>query len=167
MSPHENANIEGFDEKTAEELKARARDSIDRENAALDARRTELGVEDGVLQVPGVTLPIAVALGEAGVKTVEDLADLSTDEIRGGYEQRPEGRVRVPGALESFNLSPQDAEMLVLRARVAAGWISEDDLPQPEPEYEYEDQGEETAQGYHLSAEDAAVFRRVPAPEEA
>jgi N utilization substance protein A len=169
VDPHEIASIEGFDEDTAEELQARARDHLDRENAALDARRTELGVEDGVLEVPGVTLPIAVALGEAGVKTVEDLADLSTDEVRGGYEQRPEGRVRVPGALESFNLSPQDAEMLVLRARVAAGWISEDDLPQPEePEPEYDDGGEDTAQGYHLSAEDAAVFgNRAPAPEEA
>ncbi|MBW3617179.1 MAG: transcription termination factor NusA [Proteobacteria bacterium] len=163
VEPHEIANIEGFDEDTAEELQARARDSIERENAVLDARRIELGVEDGVLEVQGVTLPIAVALGEAGVKTVEDLADLSTDEVRGGYEQRPEGRVRVPGALESFNLSPQDAEMLVLRARVAAGWITEDDLPQPEPEPEYEDQGEDTPQGYHLSAEDAAVFRS-PAP---
>ena len=94
------------------------------------------------------------------MKTVEDLADLSTDEIRGGYEQRPEGRVRVPGALESFSLSPQDAEMLILRARVSAGWISEEDLPQPEPEPEYEDEGVEEEQqgGYRLSAEDAAVF---------
>jgi N utilization substance protein A len=160
VDPREIADIEGFDEDTAEELQARARDSIDRANAELDAKRTELGVEDGVLDVQGVTLPIAVALGEAGVKTVEDLADLSTDEIRGGYEQRPEGRVRVPGALESFSLSPQDAEMLILRARVAAGWISEEDLPQPEPEPEYEDEGGEEEQqgGYRLSAEDAAVF---------
>jgi N utilization substance protein A len=160
VDPREIADIEGFDEDTAEELQARARDSIDRANAELDAKRTELGVEDGVLDVQGVTLPIAVALGEAGVKTVEDLADLSTDEIRGGYEQRPEGRVRVPGALESFSLSPQDAEMLILRARVAAGWISEEDLPQPEPEPEYEDEGVEEEQqgGYRLSAEDAAVF---------
>jgi N utilization substance protein A len=158
VDPREIADIEGFDEDTAEELQARAREYLDREAQAQDARRRELGVEDGVLEVQGVTLPISVALGEAGVKTVEDLADLSTDEIRGGYEQRPEGRVRVPGALESFNLTPQDAEMLILRARVAAGWISEEDLPQPEPEPEYEDEGEEEQGGYQLSAEDAAVF---------
>jgi N utilization substance protein A len=72
----------------------------------------------------------------------------------------------VPGALEAFNLQPHDAEMLVLRARVAAGWISEEDLPQPEPEPEYEDDGgEDTAQGYHLSAADAAVFGNAPQGE--
>jgi N utilization substance protein A len=75
------------------------------------------------------------------VKTVEDLADLATDEIRGGYEFKDGERVRLPGVLESFNLSQEDAEMLILRARVAAGWISEEDLPQPayeEPEEEAE-----------------------------
>jgi N utilization substance protein A len=132
VEPHEIANIEGFDEDTAEELQARARENLDKQAAELDAKRTELGVEDRVMEVEGVTLPMAVALGEAGVKTLEDLADLSTDEIRGGYEARPEGRVRVPGALEQFGLSVEDAESLILRARVAAGWIEASDLPQPE-----------------------------------
>ena len=83
-----------------------------------------------MLDVPGVTLPIAVALGEGDVKTVEDLADLVTDEMRGGYEIKNGERVRVPGVLESFNLAPEDAEMLILRARVAAGWIDASELPQ-------------------------------------
>ena len=141
VAPHEIADIEGFGEETAEELQARARDFLDRENAALDAKRTELGVEDGVLEIEGVTLPMAVALGEAGVKTVEDLADLATDEVRGGYESKNGERVRVPGALESFNLDAEDAEMLILRARVSAGWIEESDLPQraPEPEPEVDE----------------------------
>ncbi|MBX7249856.1 MAG: transcription termination factor NusA [Caulobacteraceae bacterium] len=128
----EIASIEGFDEDTAAELQARAREFLEKEAAEMDAKRREAGVEDAVLEVPGVTLPIAVALGEGGVKTVEDLADLATDEIRGGYEFRDGERVRTPGVLESFNLSVEDAEMLILRARVAAGWISEEDLPQPE-----------------------------------
>ena len=148
VEPHEIANIEGFDEDTAEELQARARENLDKQAAALDAQRIELGVEDGVLDVEGVTLPMAVALGEAGVKTLEDLADLSTDEIRGAYEQRPEGRVRVPGVLEQFGLSQEDAEGLILRARVAAGWIDAADLEQPEPEGEYvEGDGEALAEG--------------------
>ena len=109
-------------------------------SAELDAKRTELGVEDGVLEVPGVTLAMAVALGEGGVKTVEDLADLATDEIRGGYEVKNGERVKVPGVLESFNLAQEDAELLILQARVAAGWIDASELPQPEPEYE--DEGE-------------------------
>jgi N utilization substance protein A len=135
---YEVAEIEGFDEDTAEELQARARDFLDRQAAELDAKRKELGVEDGVLQVPGVTLPMAVALGEGGIKTVEDLADLATDEIRGGYEVKNGERVKVPGVLESFNLVQEDAEMLILQARVAAGWIDASELPQPEPEYEEE-----------------------------
>jgi N utilization substance protein A len=128
----ELAEIEGFDEDTAAELQTRAREFLDREAAEQDAKRKALGVEDGVLAVRGVTLPMAVALGEAGVKTVEDLADLSTDEVRGGYEQRGEQRVRVPGALESFELSPEDAEKLILRARVSAGWIDAADVPEDE-----------------------------------
>ncbi len=140
VEPYEISEIEGFDEDTAEELQARAREHLEREAAELDQKRRDLGVEDGVLAVEGVTLPMAVALGEAGVKTVEDLADLSTDEVRGGWEQRGAERVRVPGALESFNLSQEDAELLILRARVAAGWIDESDLPQREaPEEEVYD----------------------------
>jgi N utilization substance protein A len=86
---------------------------------------------------------MAVALGEAGVKTVEDLADLSTDEIRGAFENRGGERVRVPGALESFNLSVEEAEALILRARVAAGWIDAADLEAPAEEEEVEEAGEE------------------------
>ena len=143
VESHEVADIEGFDEDTAEELQARAREYLDREAAALDARRQELGVEDGVLEVEGITLQHAVALGEAGVKTLEDLADLSTDELRGGFETRGEQRVRLPGALESFGLSQEDAEGLILRARVAAGWIEAADIEPPAKEGAYADEGEE------------------------
>ena len=68
------------------------------------------------------------------MKTVEDLADLATDELRGSFEAKGEQRVRVPGALESFELSVEDAEALILKARVAAGWIEADPEPEAEPE---------------------------------
>ena len=138
----ELAGIDGFDEATAEELQARAREALEREAAEQDAKRRELGVEDGVLDVPGVTLPMAVALGQAGVKTVEDLADLATDELRGAFEVKAGERVRQPGALESFNLSNEEAEALILNARVAAGWIDASDLPQPAVEDEEFEEGE-------------------------
>lgn len=144
VEAYEISEIEGFDEDTAEELQARAADYLAKQAAVLDAKRIELGVEDGVLQVPGVTLPMAVALGEGGVKTVEDLADLATDEIRGGFDIKDGERVKLPGVLESFNLGQADAELLILQARVAAGWIDASELPQPEPEPEYEE-GEEEA----------------------
>ncbi len=132
VDEEELASIEGFDEDTAQELQARAREWLDREAAELDAKRRDLGVEDNVLEVEGVTLPMSVALGEAGVKTLEDLADLSTDELRGAFESRGGERVRTPGALEGFNLAQEDAEALILRARVAAGWIDAADLEPPE-----------------------------------
>jgi len=126
----EIAAIEGFDEDTAEEIQARARDYLDKEAAEYDARRIELGVEDALLDVEGVTLPIAVALGEGEVKTVEDLAGLVPDDIRGYYEAKNGERVREPGILESFEMSPEDAERLIMRARVLAGWVE----AEPEPE---------------------------------
>ncbi|WKL58247.1 transcription termination factor NusA [Asticcacaulis sp. ZE23SCel15] len=135
IDENEIAVIEGFDEDTASELQARARDFLEKEVAELDAKRVALGVDDDLLTVNGLTLAMAVALGEAGVKTVEDLADLATDEIRGGYEQRGADRVKIAGALESFSLSVPDAESLILNARVAAGWIEAPEAP-PEPEFE-------------------------------
>jgi N utilization substance protein A len=141
VDENEIAVIEGFDEDTASELQARARDYLEREATEQDNKRKELGVEDGVLDINGITLPMAVALGQAGVKTVEDLADLATDEIRGGFEQKGGERVRVPGALESFNLSVPDAEALILNARVAAGWIEAPEMEDVAEEGAYEEAG--------------------------
>ena len=128
----EIAAIEGFDEDTAEEIQARARDFLDREAAEFDGRRRELGVEDGVLEVEGVTLPMAVALGEGEVKSVEDLAGLVPDDLRGWYETKGGERVREAGILETFALSPEDAEALIMRARVAVGWIEPEAVVEPE-----------------------------------
>src|ERR1044072_1626117 len=125
VDEREIASIEGFDEATAEEMQARAREFLDKEAAELDAKRRELGVEDAVLDVEGVTLAMSVALGQADVKTLEDLAGLVPDDLRGWFAPGKDGeRVRQPGALESFNLSPDDAEMLIMRARVAMGWVN-------------------------------------------
>ena len=72
----EIAVIEGFDEDTAEEIQARARDYLERLAAEQDAKRKELGVEDDVLEIEGVELAMAVKFGENDVKTVDDLAGL-------------------------------------------------------------------------------------------
>jgi N utilization substance protein A len=130
VEAEEIASIEGFDEDTAEEIQARARDFLDREAAEFDAKRRELGVDDALLEVEGVTLPMSVAFGAGDVKTVEDLAGLVPDDIRGYYESKNGERVREPGILDSFNMSPEDAERLIMRARVAVGWVE----AEPEPE---------------------------------
>jgi N utilization substance protein A len=150
----EVAAIEGFDEDTAEEIQARARDFLEKEAAEYDGKRKALGVEDAVLEIDGVTLPMSVALGEGDVKTVEDLAGLIPDDLRGWFESKDGERVREPGILESFNMDAGDAEALIMRARVAMGWVEA-----PEPEIEEEIEAE-------LSEEDQ-VFGQRPVVAEA
>jgi len=91
------------------------------------------------------------------VKTVEDLADLATDELRGAFENKSGGeRARTPGALESFSLSQDDAERIILRARVAAGWIDAADVPElAEPEQEADEISELDEVFNHAPAHDA------------
>ncbi len=126
----EVAAIEGFDEDTAEEIQARARDFLEREAAELDSKRREFGVEDSLLEIEGITLPMAVALGQGDVKSVEDLAGLVPDDLRGWFETKGGERVREAGILETFGLDPAEAEALIMRARVVMGWV---EAP-PEPE---------------------------------
>jgi transcription termination factor NusA/transcription termination factor NusA, C-terminal duplication len=123
VDPSEISAIEGFDEDTAEEIQTRAREYLEKEAAEYDQKRRDLGVEDAVLEIEGITLPMAVALGEGGIKTVEDLAGLVPDDLRGWFETKNGERVREPGILESFGLDAQDAELLIMRARVAMGWV--------------------------------------------
>ncbi len=138
VEAEEIASIEGFDDDTAEELQARARDFLEREAAELDAKRRALGVEDGLLQIEGLTIAMAIALGTGEVKTVEDLADLVPDDLRGWFEAKDGARVRQPGLLESFNLSPEDAEALIMRARVVMGWVEAPEVVEDEAELELE-----------------------------
>jgi N utilization substance protein A len=123
------AFIEGLNEEIAEELQARAVEHLEKLAAEMDAKRKELGVEDAVLEVPGMTLAMAVALGEGQVRTLDDLAGLTGDELRGYYEVKDGERVREPGVLESFQLTQEQADDLVMRARVAAGWIDAPEEP--------------------------------------
>ena len=79
----ELAGIEGFDEETATELQTRAREYLEQLEAELEAKRKELGVEDAMKDVPGITGKMLVKLGENDVKTVEDLAGCATDDLVG------------------------------------------------------------------------------------
>ena len=129
----EIAVIEGFDDETAEEIQTRAKEFLDKQAAEQDAKRKELGVEDAVMELEGVDLPMAVRFGENEVFTVEDVAGLTPDDLRGWYETRDGERVREPGILEGMDMDAAAAEHMIMRARVEAGWIDEADLA-PEPE---------------------------------
>jgi transcription termination/antitermination protein NusA len=127
VPPQEVANIEGFDENTAEEIQERAREFLERQEAELTEKRRAIGVEDALSEVPGVTTAMLVTLGENGIKTVEDLADCATDELS-GWQERAHGQTKHhPGILQGFDVSKTDIEQLILNARVKAGWI--DALP--------------------------------------
>jgi N utilization substance protein A len=132
----EVAAIEGFDEETAGELQTRARDYLAREEAELDEKRKQLGVEDALKDIPGITTAMLVKLGENDIKTVEDLAGCATDDLFGWSERKDGETVRHPGALDGFDLSRDDAEALIMLARVKAGWIKEEDLAPPPTEEE-------------------------------
>ena len=120
----ELAQIEAFDEETAQELQSRAVEFIEARNKEMDDKRLALGVTDDVLEVDGVTSAMAVALGEHDVKTLEDLAGCATDDLIGYYEvNKDKERVRIPGALDGFNLTSDDANAIVMKARVKIGWI--------------------------------------------
>ncbi len=106
----EIAGIEGFDEDTARELQERAREYLDKQEAELDAKRVELGVEDELKEVPGVTTTMLVKLGENGVKTVEDLAGCATDDLTGWTERKDGESKHEPGFLDGFDISREDAE---------------------------------------------------------
>src|SRR6266700_1638171 len=132
----ELAGIEGFDEDTARELQARATEYLAKLDSELDSKRVELGVEDALKEVPGVTTAMLVAFGENGIKTVEDLAGCATDDLAGWSERKDGETTKHAGFLDGFELSREETEALIMQARIKAGWIKEEDLAPPPAEEE-------------------------------
>jgi N utilization substance protein A len=120
----ELAEIQGIGEETAQELQRRALDYLERQNEIFDKKRRELGVEDSVLQVEGVTAAMAAALGEGGVKSLEDLAGCATDDLVGWNETVNGERKHFAGMLEPLGINADDANAIIMAARIAAGWVA-------------------------------------------
>lgn len=135
----ELASIEGFDEDTAGEIQSRALEHLATIEAELDEKRRALGVEDALREVDGVTTSMMVAFGENDVKSVEDLAGCATDDLIGWTERKDGESTRHAGYLDGFDLSRQDAEAIIMAARVHAGWI---EAPTEEPETEADEAAE-------------------------
>ena len=110
-------DIEGFDEDVAAELQARARAHLANREEEMNTKRKELGVEEDVATLEGMTASLMVALGEAGVKTRDDLADLAGDEL---LEIAPGG---------TMNMDQANALIMLARAH----WFA-DDAEAAEPE---------------------------------
>ena len=133
VEPSELESIEGFDADTAREIQSRAAAHLNRIEVELDAQRQALGVEDALRAVQGVTSRMLVKLGENGVKTVEDLAGCATDDLVGWSERKDNQTVQHAGLLQGLEVSKEEAEAVIMHARVAAGWIEAAPAPAEQP----------------------------------
>lgn len=120
--------IEGFDEETAKELQARARDSLDAMNAAAIAEARELGVAQDLIDFEGLSPQMLVALGKDDVKSLEDFATCADWELAGGYTTVNGERHKDTGALEALEVTIEEAQDMIMRARLQIGWVTEEQL---------------------------------------
>ncbi|WP_182417414.1 transcription termination factor NusA [Bartonella sp. HY038] len=152
----EVSSIEGFDEDTAVEIQQRARDYLERIEAELDAKRQELGVSDDLREIPNMTTAMMVAVGEDGVKTVEDFAGYAADDLVGWRERKGNETVNYPGVFSNFEVSRTEAEQMIVAARVMVGWLTEEEIAAEvgdeeaiSEEAEHEAEGDEKLQSAH------------------
>ena len=138
--------IDGVDEDTASELQARARDVIEAHNkAAIDAARA-LGVDDTLIEFDGLTPQMIEALAKDDVKTLEDFATCADWELAGGWTTVNGERTKDDGTLEPFDLSLEDAQKLIMTARVLLGWVDPAELETDEVEEDLDIDTDEEAE---------------------
>jgi len=127
----EIASIEGFDDELAAELQSRAAEALERREAAAREERRGMGVEDALAELPYLTEAMLVTLGKAGIKTLDDLADLATDELvqKKKPEQRRQREANRPedkgGVLAEYGLSDEQGNEIIMAAR--AHWFEDED----------------------------------------
>jgi N utilization substance protein A len=138
----ELAAIDGFDASTAEELQARARESLEEINAKALEHARELGVEEALVEFEGLTPQMIERLAEDGILTLEEFARCADWELAGGYTTVDGKRVKDDGLLEKFDMSLEEAQTLVMNARVHLGWVDPADLVPAESEAEAGEEAE-------------------------
>ena len=134
----EISNIEGFDDDTAIEIQSRARIYLEEEKAKQDQKRKDLGVSDDIEQIDGMTLNMLVVLGENKVKSLDDFADFSTDELYGWVDKTDLGSKKQKGLFSDFDISREAIEKMILDARLKLGWIEEKSSEETNPKSESE-----------------------------
>jgi transcription termination/antitermination protein NusA len=98
--------------------------SSHRTETTFDVKRKELGAEDSLKDIPGVTDQMLVAFGEHGIVSIEDLAACATDDLDGWSESKDGKTIRHAGILDHLRLSREDCEAIIINARIKAGWIT-------------------------------------------
>ena len=122
----EISSIAGFDEDTAQEIQARASDFINKENEELEQKCKELGIKDDLLEIEELSLKMIVALGENDVKSLEDFAYCSSDDLLGWDETAGEEKIHENGILEGFDITYSQANDLIMSSRIKLGIIPDD-----------------------------------------
>ena len=120
--------IDGVDEDTAKELQVRAQEYLEEAARKALERARELGVEDSLVSFEGLTPKMIEALAEDGIKTLEDFATCADWELAGGWTTVDGERVKDDGLLENFDVSLEEAQDLVMTARIVLGWVDPNDL---------------------------------------
>ncbi|PTV94221.1 NusA antitermination factor [Rhodobacter aestuarii] len=128
--------IEGVDDSTAEELQARARDYIEEQNRKAIEAAKELGVEQSLFDFEGLTPQMIEALARDDVKTLEDFATCADWELAGGWTTVDGSRVKDDGILEKFGMSLEEAQALIMTARIQLGWVDPSELETTEEDEE-------------------------------
>jgi N utilization substance protein A len=136
----EISSIAGFDEDTAQEIQARASDFINKENEELEQKCKELGIKDDLLEIEELSLKMIVALGENDVKSLEDFAYCSSDDLLGWDEMSGEEKIHENGILENFDITYSQANNLIMSSRMKLGIIPDDtEVEETDEEYEVEE----------------------------
>ncbi|AUC53756.1 transcription termination/antitermination protein NusA [Sagittula sp. P11] len=130
--------IDGVDEDTAAELQTRAQEYLEEQARKAEARARELGADDTLLAFEGLTPQMVVALAEDGVKTLEDFATCADWELAGGWTTQDGQRVKDDGLLEKFGIDLEEAQNMVMTARVMLGWVDPEELVSSSEETEEE-----------------------------
>jgi transcription termination/antitermination protein NusA len=130
--------IDGVDEDTAAELQTRAQEYLEEQARKAEARARELGADDTLLAFEGLTPQLVVALAEDGVKTLEDFATCADWELAGGWTTQDGQRVKDDGLLEKFGIDLEEAQNMVMTARVMLGWVDPEELVSSSEETEEE-----------------------------
>jgi transcription termination/antitermination protein NusA len=128
IDANEIASIDGFDEETAGEIQNRASEYLSAIERAQDEEREKLGVSEELYEIGGLTAAMLVALGKDDIKTMEDFAGCAADDLVGWTERKDGETKRFDGTLKDFPISREEAEDMIMQARVRAGWIAEDEV---------------------------------------
>ena len=157
----EVASIEGFDEELGEELQSRAQEALERREEAAREERRSLGVEDALAELPHLTEAMLVTLGKGGVLTLDDLADLATDELIAKRKTEPRRRdgqrsneVRPGergGVLGRYNLTEEQGNEIIMAAR--AHWFEDEDEDGAEAAPATESEPDEAQEDAHADSD--------------